>query len=122
MNPNEQKNLADKICAPYFPAAPTALDALRALDKKVKTPANVFAWSFGSLAALVMGSGMSLIMTDIGQTLGFAEPMLPGLILGLVGLGMGSLNYPIYRRILSRRRQKYASQILALSEQIGEYL
>lgn len=120
MHPNEQKNLADKICASYFPATPTALDALRALDKKVKRPANVFGWSFGSLAALVMGSGMSLIMTDIGRTIGLTEPMLPGVTIGLVGLGMGMVNYPIYRRILSRRRQKYANQILALSEQIGE--
>lgn len=120
MNTNEQKNLAEKICAPYHPAERTALDSLRALDKKVKRPAKVFGWSFGTLAALTMGAGMSLIMTDLGQTIGLAEPLLPGLVIGLVGLGMGILNYPIYQRILSRRRKKFAGQILALNEQIGE--
>ena len=65
-----------------------------------------------------MGSGMSLIMTDIGQTIGMASPMTPGIVIGLVGMVMAIVNYPIYNGILTRRRKKYAQQIIALSDRL----
>ena len=80
--------------------------------------ANAFAYGFGAVSALTMGSGMSLIMTDIGQTIGMASPMTPGIVIGLVGMVMAIVNYPIYNGILTRRRKKYAQQIIALSDRL----
>ena len=88
------------------------------LDRKVKAPVNAFAYSFGAVSALIMGCGMSLIMTDIGQTIGMASPMTPGIVIGLVGMVMATVNYPIYNGILTRRRKKYAQQIIALSDRL----
>ena len=69
------------------------LDELKALDAKVKRPANVFAYVFGSIGAIVMGAGMSLVMTTIGETLGMENVMLPGIIIGVAGLVMTIINY-----------------------------
>ncbi len=118
MNKNDREYLVQKIRAQYTENAHPELDALRTLDRKVKAPANAFAYSFGSAAALILGGGMSFIMTDISADLGIAAPMLPGLILGFVGLGMAIATYPIYKRILAKRRDRYSANILALSDHI----
>ena len=88
------------------------------MDAKVKRPANAFAYIFGSLSAIIMGAGMSLIMTDIGAILGIVNTMIPGVAIGVVGLFMAIINYPIYRGILKSRRQVYGAEILALSNKI----
>lgn len=118
MNKKEQEQLVQKICNQYIGHEHTELDALKKLDRKVKTPANVFAYIFGSGSALIMGAGMSLIMTDISESIGLAEPMLPGLIIGIAGMLMALLTYPVYKNILNRRRKRAAGEILALSEKI----
>ncbi len=118
MNINAQQFMAQKIRTQYMEKQATELDELRELDKKVKQPANVFAYIFGSLAAIIMGGGMSLIMTDIAETIGVAEPMLPGIMIGLVGMFMAIINYPIYKGILGNRKKKYAEQILKLSDKV----
>ena len=120
MNRNDQEYLIQKIRTQYTEKEHTELDALKALDKKVKAPANRFAWTFGTIAALVMGAGMSLVMTDIAQTLGLENPMVPGIIIGIAGMALAIANYPIYKAILSARRKKYAGQILTLSEKLLE--
>lgn len=120
MNRNDQEYLIQKIRTQYTEKEHTELDALKALDKKVKAPANRFAWTFGTIAALVLGAGMSLVMTDIAQTLGLENPMVPGIVIGLTGMALAIANYPIYKAILSARRKKYAAQILTLSEKLLE--
>lgn len=123
MNKNDQEFLVQKIRTQYTEKENTQLDALKALDKKVKRPANVFAYTFGTIGSLVLGSGMSLAMNVIepgtygGITIG-ENMMLPGIIIGLVGIAMVSINYPIYKSILNSRRNKYADKIIALSDEI----
>ncbi len=102
----------------YLPQPDSKLDALKKLDTKVKQPVNVFAYVFGSVSAIVMGAGMSLVMTDIGAIIGIEEAMVPGIIVGIVGMAMAIITYPIYKRMLASRKKKYADKIIALSDQI----
>ena len=118
MNRNDQQFMAQKIRAQYMEKTPSELDALRELDAKVKRPANVFAYTFGSISAIVMGAGMSLVMTDIGAIIGITSALVPGIAIGLVGLGMALLTYPMYKGIMNARKKKYGAQILTLSEKI----
>jgi len=118
MNKNDQEFLVQKIRTQYTEKQNTQLDALKALDSKVKRPANVFAYLFGSLGAIVMGSGMSLVMTDIGTVLGMENTMVPGILIGVIGMIMAIVNYPIYKKILSSRKKKYADEILKLSDEL----
>lgn len=107
-----------KILSQYAQKAPSGLEMLKALDAKVKGPANTFAYTYGAISAVIMGAGMSLVMTDIGAMVGLADALIPGIVTGIAGLCMALSTYPIYKRMLKRRKQKYAPQILALSEQL----
>ena len=118
MNRNDKEFIVQKIRTQYTEKENTQLDALKKLDVKVKKPANVFAYIFGSIAAIIMGSGMSLVMTDISETVGIENPMLYGVVIGVIGMLMAIINYPIYKKILGYRRKKYADEIIALSDKI----
>lgn len=118
MNKNDKEFLVQKIRSQYTEKESTQLDALKKLDSKVKKPANVFAYILGSLSAIVMGSGMSLVMTDIGETLGIADPMIPGIIIGIAGMLMAIINPAIHKCILTSRKNKYSKEIIALSDKI----
>ncbi|MBQ9151431.1 MAG: dihydropteridine reductase [Clostridia bacterium] len=118
MNRNDQQFMAQKIRTQYMEKQPSELDELRELDAKVKRPANVFAYVFGSISAIIMGAGMSLVMTDIGSMVGLADAMIPGIVIGIVGMLMALINYPMYNGILNSRKRKYADRILKLSEKI----
>ena len=118
MNKNDQEFLVQKIRSQYTEKESTELDALRELDAKVKRPANVFAYVFGSISTIILGAGMSLVMTDIGATVGISDSMLPGIIIGIAGMFMAIINYPIYKGILGARRKKFADKIIAISDRI----
>ena len=114
----EQEFIVQKIRSEYTEKQHTELDALKALDAKVKRPANVFGYTYGSIGAIVMGAGMSLVMTDIGAKIGLTATMVPGIAIGVAGMGMALTTYPIYKKILSKRRAKFAPQILKISENL----
>lgn len=118
MNKNDQEYLVQRIRTQYTESTHTELDELRRLHAKVKRPANIFAYAFGGIGALVMGAGMSLVMTDLGTALGLAGSMLPGIAVGLAGMCMALINYPVYQKIVGHRKQRYADQVLKLSGKI----
>ena len=114
----DQEFAVEKIRSQYTQQENTDLDALKALDARVKKPANVFGYVYGSIGAIVMGAGMSLVMTDIGTILGMTETLIPGIAVGVVGMGMALTTYPIYKKILNSRKKKYAAKIMELSDRI----
>ena len=119
MNKNDQQFMAQKIRAQYMEKEASELDELRKLDTKVKRPAEVFAYIFGSISAIIMGAGMSLVMTPLAEQLGLTfDPMIPGIIIGVVGMVLAAVNYPIYKGILDSRKKKFGAKILELSNQI----
>lgn len=120
MNKNDQEFLVQKIRTQYTEKEHTKLDELKELDKKVKAPVNGFAYVFGSIGAIIMGSGMSFVMTDLGETLGMNDTMVPGVVIGVIGLVMALINYPMYKKILGSRKEKYAEQIIALSDKLAK--
>lgn len=120
MNRNDTEFMVQKIRTQYMEkdSSEKNLDLLRELDAEVKHPANVFGYVFGSISAIIMGSGMSLVMTDIDQQLGISNTMPLGIVIGVVGMLMAIATYPIYKNILASRKEKYADRILELSERI----
>ena len=114
----DQEFIVQKIRTQYTEKQHTELDALEALDAKVKKPANIFGYTYGSLGAIVMGAGMSLVMTDIGAMIGLTATMVPGVTIGIAGMGIVLTTYPIYKEILNSRKKRFAPQILELSEKL----
>ncbi len=120
MNKNDQSFLVQKIRTQYTEKEHTALDELKALDKKAKRPANVFAYVFGIIGAIIMGSGMSLSMTEIGAVFGIsgAVSMLIGIPVGIIGIALVCLAYPIYNRTVKAEREKIAPEIIRLADEL----
>lgn len=104
---------AQNIRTQYVEKETTELDELKSLDAKVKKPARVFGYVFGGISALIMGTGMSLVMTEL-----VANGLALGVAIGVVGLGLSLLTYPIYKKILKSRKKKYADEIVKLSDAI----
>ena len=114
----DKEFVVEKIRSQYTEQEHTELDELKALDAKVKKPAKVFGYTYGSISAITMGAGMSLVMTDIGTKIGLTATLVPGIAVGVVGLAMSCTTYPIYKKILNSRKKKYAHQIMELSERV----
>ena len=115
---NNKEIMVEKIRAQYTEQEPTQVDALKALDARVRRPANIFGYTYGTAGAVVMGAGMSLVMTDIGTRIGLTATLVPGIAVGIAGMGMTLTTYPIYKKILNARKKKYAHQIMELSDRI----
>ncbi len=115
---NTDKAYAEKIASEYAPKESRKAAALRKLDRRAKRPADIFAYSFGTVIALLLGVGMCLSMKVIGN--GSTVYTVLGVIIGLIGIVGGSVNYPIYKRIREKSMNRYAADILALAGQIAE--
>lgn len=120
MNRNDQEFLVQKIRTQYTEKEHTQIDALKELDAKVKRPTNVFAYIFGGISAIIMGSGMSLAMTNLGEMLGLQGTlgMVIGVIIGIVGIIFVCLAYPVYHCVIKKEREKIAPEVLQLTEEL----
>ncbi len=118
MNRNDQQFIAQKIRSQYIEKQPSELDELRRIDTKVKRPVNVFSYIFGSVSAIIMGAGMSLVMTDLSAQLGLGDMTAQGIVIGIIGLIMAIFNYPMHKHLMRARREKFAPEILAASDKI----
>ena len=93
---------------------------LRRLDAAVTQKATSVSLVFGVIGALVLGMGMSLAMTDIGTMIGLSEEMamLIGIVIGIVGIGLVCVAYPIYNRIVKKEQEKIAPEIIRLTDEL----
>lgn len=107
---------AERIASEYTPKSTSKLVALKKLDRKAKLPATIFTYTFGIVGALVLGVGMCLCMGVIGTGLPAAMPL--GITVGMAGMAMAGVNYPIYRKMLAKGKQKYAFEIMELAKEI----
>ena len=115
---NTDKIYAEKIASEYAPKETSKVMALKKLDNKAKVPAQIFTYTFGIIAALIMGIGMCFCMDVIGN--GTTLMMALGVIIGLIGIALMSVNYPIYKRMIENGKKKYAADILELAKQISD--
>lgn len=113
----QQQAEVDMIRAKYLPPREDKLETLRRLDNSVHKKPIALSLSLGVVGTLLLGTGMSLIMTDLAAVLGFFRYVL-GLVLGINGLVAAILAWPVYEYVLKRERQRLAPEILRLSEEL----
>ena len=94
------------------------MEQLRRLDASVAKKASMISILIGVIGALIMGTGMSLIMTNLGEYLGVHDSMIPGVIIGIIGMLLVCLAYPVYHRIVLKEREKIAPEILRLTDEL----
>ena len=114
----ELKRIRDKYTAPT--EAEDKMTRLRRLDASVTNTAQAVALVFGVIGTLILGFGMSLIMTELSESLGFSEDvaMVIGIIVGIFGGALASLAYPIYNAIVKAKRKKLAPEIIRLADEL----
>ncbi|MGN0155298.1 MAG: dihydropteridine reductase [Lachnospiraceae bacterium] len=115
---NTDKIYAESLANEYAPKDTSKVVALRKLDRRAKLPANIFAYSFGIVTALIAGTGMCLSMNVIGG--GTTGIMILGIVIGILGLAGMGINYLIYKKLLENGKKKYAFEIMELARQISE--
>ena len=96
------------------------MEQLRRLDAAVTQKATSVSLVFGVIGALILGMGMSLAMTDIGKIIGLlgGMAMLIGILIGIVGIVLVSVAYPIYNSIIKKEREKIAPEIIRLTDEL----
>lgn len=116
----EQRQEIEEIRKKYLPPEQNKMEWLRKLHASAGNKAMVLSITIGVIGTLILGSGMSLIMTDLAASLGIAAgaAMVLGVILGLVGLIMVALAYPVYDRVLKKERARIAPEILRLTDEL----
>lgn len=115
---NTDKIYAEQLANEYAPKDTSKVVALRKLDARAKLPATIFTYTFGIIAALVTGVGMCFSMNVIGS--GTTTMFVLEVIVGIVGLAGMGINYPIYKKMLAKGKQKYAYEIIELAKEISE--
>ena len=114
----ELKRIREKYAQPT--EVEDRMARLRRLDASVTNTAQAAAIALGVIGALILGFGMSLIMTDFAEILGLGEAtaMVIGIPVGVVGGVLASLAYPIYNAIVKSKRKKLAPEIIRLTDEL----
>ena len=114
----EVKRIRDKYTAPT--EAYDKMDRLRRLDASVTNTAQVISLVFGVIGTLVLGFGMSLIMTELSESLGISgdTAMVVGIVIGIIGGILAILAYPIYNAIVKAKRKQLAPEIIRLTDEL----
>lgn len=115
---NTDKIYAEAIANEYAPKNTSKVVALKKLDRKAKSKANIFGYAFGTAMALMLGVGLCLSMNVIGG--GGTIALAIGVIIGAVGIAGVSINYYIYKKLLENGKKKYAFEIMRLAKEISE--
>ena len=114
----ELKRIREKYTAPT--EAEDKMAHLRRLDASVTNTAQAAALALGITGTLILGFGMSLCMTDLGEILGSYRDMamVIGSLAGIVGGVLAGLAYPIYNAIVKAKRKKLAPEIIRLTDEL----
>ena len=113
----EQQKEVEAIRKKYLPQEADKMEQLRRLHAVPTQKAQAASLAIGIIGALLMGTGMSFCLTDIGAALGNLA-MLLGIVVGVVGMMLVALAYPLYNRVLKKERKKIAPEILRLSNEL----
>ena len=107
----------ENIRKKYLPKEEDKMEQLRKLHQIPTRKAQAWAIAIGVIGALILGTGMSLAMTELGAALG-SLAMVIGIAIGVVGMVLVALAYPLYNRVLKKQREKIAPEILQLTDEL----
>ena len=111
----EIKNIRSK----YVSTEESTIDRIKRLDGNVTKKATVRSLILGIIGTLIMGIGMSFVMTEIGRIFGEGYiGMIVGCIIGIIGIAIVALAYPVYNGTLKNERKRIAPEIIRLTDEL----
>ena len=116
----KQQEEIRKIREKYEDSKENKIEQLRRLDASATNKATASSLTVGVIGILIMGTGMSLILTDLYAILGMTKMigMILGIGVGLAGMGLASIAYPVYKQTLTKERERIAPEILRLADEL----
>lgn len=116
----EQQQEIAQIRQKYLPKEEDKMERLRRLHHSASQKAKAWAIALGIVGALVLGTGMSLTMTELGTILGALQDyaMVIGIVIGVIGLILVAAAYPVYNHVLQKERQRIAPEIIRLTDEL----
>ena len=113
----QRQQEVEEIRKAYLPKEEDKMEQLRKLHSIPTQKAQSASIAVGVIGALILGTGMSLCMTELGAALGRLA-MIIGVAVGLIGIVLVGAAYPLYNRVLKTQREKIALEILRLSDEL----
>ena len=113
----QRQQEVEEIRKQYLPKEEDKMAELRRLHAIPTQKAQAASLADGIIGALILGTGMSLCMTELGAALGNLARVL-GVAVGILGMVMVAMAYPIHTRVLKTEREKIAPEILRLSDEL----
>ncbi len=104
----EIKNIRQK----YMPKEMDKMEQLRKLDQSATQKGMAVSLAVGIIGALLLGIGMCCTMVWAGMW------FIPGIIVGIIGIAIVSLAYPLYNHITKKEREKIAPEIIRLTDEL----
>ena len=111
----KQQKEVEKIRNKYLPKEENKMEQLIRLDKQTERPGIIASLVVGIVGTLILGLGMSCVLVWNSSI----EVFIAGIIIGILGMGMAGLAYPVYKKVTEKERAKVANQILALSKELS---
>lgn len=109
------KVYAESVAKDYMPKETNKVRQLKKLDERAKLPAFITAMTLGIIGTLIFGIGMCFGLSVFGTGEIF---MVIGVLAGIVGAAICIINYPLYKKLLKKGKEKYAFEILELAKEI----
>ncbi len=113
-SPKQQEEV-QRIRNKYISKEESKMEQLIRLDKQAERPGTIASIAVGVIGMLVLGAGMSCVLVFTNNVSIF----IAGIILGILGMAIASVAYPIYKRVTKKERAKVAEQIIALSNELS---
>lgn len=113
----EQQKEVENIRKKYITKEEDKMEQLRRLHNSATEKAQAWSIGLGVIGALILGIGMSLAMTDLASVLGYWA-MILGVFIGVIGIVLVALAYPVFNRILKKERERIAPEILRLTDEL----
>ena len=107
----EIRRIRDKYAPPT--REETAMERLRRLDASATRAATAVSLLVGIAGTLLLGVGMCCALVP-----GWEAYLLPGIGAGITGIIGVLAAYPVYARMVRRKRAKLAPEILRLTDEL----
>lgn len=104
----EIKNIRQK----YMPKEMDKMEQLRKLDQSATQKGMIVSLAVGIIGALLLGIGMCCTMVWADSW------FVPGIIVGIFGIIMASMAFPLYNHITKKERERIAPDIIRLTDEL----
>ena len=113
----KQQKEVEQIRKKYLPKEEDKMEILRKMDKEAEKPGKITSLALGIMGSLLLGIGMCCTMIWNHSLSIFVV----GIIVGIIGMLIMAVAYPVYIKVTKKQREKIANQVLELTEELCLY-